>query len=183
MRCIFYSLVLLIGLTDPGGSFAAQKQAQVESICTEGMGELAGFCGIYAGLLAEEQDPRNRCNLLFADAVKLELAADSTVILHLGEVNELISTPGHVIGRLPVNPQKRTVYLISRICSPLSGFNSSSGTCKILHLTGGFSRERDRVHFAGSYTIREERTNNSCRYGLSMDRKLGNNARPDWQSR
>jgi hypothetical protein len=151
-------------------SLRTVAQLQEENACTEGFGVLAGLCGVYAGLLSEEQDRRNRCNLLFADAVRLELVPDSTVILHLGEVNELISTPGHSIGRLPVNPRKPSIDLMNRVCGPLSGVNSSSTSCKVIHLTGTFSRERQGPRFVGDYTIREEGTNNSCRYRLSMDR-------------
>jgi hypothetical protein len=150
-------------------SYSTVAQLQEENRCTEGFGVLAGYCGLYAGLLSEEQDRRNRCNLLFSDAVRLELTPDATVVLHLGEVNEIITTPGHTIGRLPVNPQKNGVDLMSRVCGPLSGVNSSSSTCKVVHLRGDFSMVRNTKHFAGTYTISEEGTNNSCRYGLSMD--------------
>lgn len=154
-------------------SYSSVAQLQEENVCTEGFGVLAGYCGIYAGLLAEEQDRRNRCNLLFSDAVRLELNSDSTVVLHLGEVNALITTPAHSIGRLPVNPQKSSVDLMSRVCGPLSGVNSSSDSCKVLHLRGNFSTVRESKRFTGTYTISEEGTNNICRYSLSMDREEG----------
>jgi hypothetical protein len=151
-------------------SYRSVAQLQEENRCTEGFGVLAGYCGIYAGILAEEQDRRNKCNLLFSDAVRFELTEDSTIVLHLGEVNEIISTPGHAIGRLPVDPQKNSVDIMGRVCGALSGVNSSSTTCKVMHLRGDFSTIRDIRHFTGTYTIREEGTNNSCRYSLSMDR-------------
>lgn len=152
-------------------SYQSVAQLQEENRCGEGFGVLGGYCGTYAGLLAEEQDRRNRCNLLFSDAVRFELAPDSTVILHLGEEeNDFISTPGHSIGRIPYNPQKTSIDVMSRVCGPLSGVNSSSSSCKILHLTGDFSTRRNIRHFKGTYTISEEGTNNVCRYGLSMDR-------------
>lgn len=139
--------------------------------CVKGFGVLANYCGIYNGIISESQDRRNRCNLLFADAVRLELKKDSTVILHLGEVNEFINSPGHSIGKIPTDPQKNNIDVMSRVCGPLSGVNSSSGSCKIIHLTGTFSINRDFRHFEGKYEITEENTNNSCTYTLSMDRQ------------
>src|SRR5690606_33449031 len=68
-------------------------QLEEESDCREGFGELTSYCGIYAGILAEQSDRRNRCNLLFADRVRFELTTEGMVYLHLGEVNELINTP------------------------------------------------------------------------------------------
>lgn len=144
-------------------------QLQEESRCIEGFGVLAGYCGVYAGTLTEQRDRRNRCNLLFADAVRFELDNDGMAFLHLGEVNELITTPGHSIGRIPVNPQKNSIDLMGRYCGPLAGVNSSSESCKIMHLKGDFSTIRDNRHFSGTYQISEEGTNNVCVYGLSMD--------------
>lgn len=146
-------------------------QLQEETSCSEGFGALSGYCGIYAGLLAEDRDSRNRCNLLFADAVRLELSDSGMIYLHLGEVNELINTPGHSIGRIPVNPENRSIDLMTRVCGPLSGVNSSSESCKRIHLTGDFSMEGNDRQFEGSYTISEEGTNMSCLYTLSMNRQ------------
>lgn len=151
-------------------SLQTVAQLQEENSCIEGFGVLAGYCGLYKGVLAEEQDRRNRCNLLFADAVRFELGPDSSVILHLGEVSDLITTPGHAIGRLPLNPQKSGIDLMTRVCGQVSGVNSSNTTCKILHMTGNFSKKNDIAHFEGKYKITEEGTNNSCLYSLSMDK-------------
>lgn len=145
-------------------------QLQEENACADGFGALSGFCGIYAGLLAEESDRRNRCNLLFADAARLELTEAGMVYLHLGEVNEIINTPGHAIGRIPVNPENTSIDLLTRVCGPLSGVNSSSTTCKRMHLLGDFDIEGNDREFTGTYTISEEDSNMECRYSLSMDR-------------
>ncbi len=145
-------------------------QLQEENPCSNNFGSLTGFCGIYAGLLAEESDSRNRCNLLFADAARLELTEEGMVYLHLGEVNELIRTPGHAIGRIPVNPDDTSIDLLTRVCGPLSGVNSSSTSCKRMHLQGDFSIERNEREFTGTYTISEEGTNMDCSYSMSMDR-------------
>lgn len=150
--------------------YRSVAQLQEENRCSEGFGVLAGYCGVYAGLLSEEQDRRNRCNLLFSDAVRFELSSDGTMILHLGEENEYVTSPGHSIGRIPFNPQKNSVDVMSRVCGPLIGVNSSSTSCKVIHLSGDFSTRKSIRHFSGTYTISEENTNNNCRYGLSMDR-------------
>lgn len=147
-----------------------RPQLQEERPCVEGFGRLEGFCGVYSGILTEEQDRRNRCNLLFSDAVRFELDETGTVILHLGEVNEFIASPSHLIGRLPFNPQKSSIDIMSRFCGSLTGINSSSTSCKILHLQGDFSSKLQTKHFSGSYNIREEGTNLFCRYSISMDR-------------
>lgn len=150
-------------------SMVAQKQ---EENCIEGFGLLAGYCGLYAGMIAEESDLRNSCNLLFADAARLELTTDSTLVLHLGEPNELVEPASHNIGRLPANPQKDSIDVLSRVCGPMVGVKSDSTHCKVLHLTGRFFVQRGAKHFTGTYTISEEGSNKSCRYGLSMDKQF-----------
>lgn len=144
-------------------------QSQEEQNCRENFGALSGFCGVYVGTISEDRDKRNKCNLLFADAVRLEVREDATVLLHLGDVNPIVNTEGHTIGRLPVNPEKRVIDLMSRTCGQLTGVNSSTDNCKRLHLNGEFSLQGERKHFQGSYTISEENTNNICLYSLSMD--------------
>lgn len=150
-------------------NLVAQKQ---EENCGESFGTLAGYCGIYSGILSEEMDRRNKCNLLFADAARFELRPDSTVILHLGEPNDLVQEVSHSIGRIPVNPQKDSIDILGRVCSGLVGFNSSSDTCKILHLSGRFSTVGDNRRFTGTYEITEEGKNISCRYGISMEKQV-----------
>lgn len=145
----------------------AQRQESNE--CLEGFGELAGFCGVYSGMLTEDQDRRNKCNLLFADAVRLELRSDSSIVLHLGEAGTMVEEPVHEIGRLPSNPRTNMIDVMSRSCRPLPGFNAPGDSCKLLNLRGEFSIRGPNRHFRGNYTIKEEGTNNTCAYGLSMD--------------
>lgn len=144
-------------------------QKQEERPCQEGFGALEGYCGIYEGLISEYRDRRNKCNLLFASAVRLELTEDQTLVLHLGEVNGVVNAPYHVIGRLPSYPESRSIDVMSRSCRPLQGVNAPGDACKQLNLTGTFSQEGANKHFSGSYTIKEEGTNNLCQYTLSMD--------------
>ncbi len=148
-------------------NMVAQKQE--DTSCQDGFGALANYCGTYEGLVSEFQDKRNKCNLLFASVVRLELTQDQTLILHLGETNELVNIPYHVIGRLPSNPQSTAVDVMSRSCRPLQGVNVPGDSCKQSNLTGTFSIEGNRRHFSGAYSIKEEGTNNFCQYTLSMD--------------
>jgi hypothetical protein len=146
-------------------------QLQEEDECSKGFGELSGHCGVYAGLVSEEEDRRNICNLLFAQAVRLELTLEGTLYLHLGEVNELVSGPGHLIGRIPFNPQKKSLDVMSRICEQMIGVKSSTDSCKIVHLKGVFSTELENKIFKGTYRISEEGTNNHCLYKLSLEKR------------
>lgn len=144
-------------------------QKQEEKPCQEGFGVLSGYCGVYEGVISEYQDKRNKCNLLFSSAARLELTQDQTLILHLAEVSDLVTIPSHIIGRLPADTQSQSIDVMSRSCRPLEGVNVRGDACKQLNLTGTFSIEGANRHFAGSYTIKEEGTNNICQYTLSMD--------------
>jgi hypothetical protein len=149
----------------------SEIQLQEEDECSRGFGELSGLCGVYAGLVSEEEDRRNICNLLFADPVRLELTIEGTLFLHFGEVNEIISSPGHLIGRIPFNPQKKSIDVMNRICEQMIGVKSSTDICKIVHLKGVFSTELGNRIFKGSYRITEEGTNNTCLYKLSLEKR------------
>lgn len=144
----------------------AQKQ---EEECREGFGALAGFCGIYEGLIAENVDRQNKCNLLFADAVKLELDPAANLTLYLGPVEEIFTTPGHLIGRIPSNHASNRIDVMSRSCRNLPGVDSKNDFCKRLNLLGRFTVVGNRKHFNGTYTIYDEGTKNTCTYTLSMD--------------
>jgi hypothetical protein len=140
-----------------------------EEQCREGFGALAGFCGIYEGLISESVDRQNKCNLLFADSVKLELDPNAQLTLYLGEVEEVFDTPGHLIGRLTMNPGTTRIDIMSRSCRNLPGVDSRNDYCKRLNLTGEFSSIGNNKHFKGEYTIFDEGTKNTCIYSLSMD--------------
>lgn len=144
-------------------------QRQEESNCQEGFGSLAGYCGIYSGVIAEESDGRNRCNLLFTDAIRLQLDTTGQVILHFGEVNQITAEPFHQIGRTPYDPNRTTVDVLSRQCRALVGTTFPTDDCKLLNLSGTFSIERTKRHFTGTYTIRDEKSLDSCSYSLSLD--------------
>lgn len=144
----------------------AQRQ---EEECREGFGALAGYCGIYEGLIAENVDRQNKCNLLFADAVRLEFDAAANLTLYMGQVEQIFTTPGHLIGRVPSKPGTNRIDVMSRSCRNLPGIESKNEYCKRLNLVGQFTMIGQRRHFAGTYTIFDEGTKNTCSYTLSMD--------------
>lgn len=144
----------------------AQRQ---EEECREGFGALSGFCGIYEGLIAENVDRQNKCNLLFADAVRLELDPAANLTLYMGQVEEIFTTPGHLIGRVPSNHGSNRIDVMSRACRNLPGIESKNDFCKRLNLVGQFTVTGNRKHFSGTYTIFDEGTKNTCSYTLSMD--------------
>jgi hypothetical protein len=148
-------------------TMVAQKQ---EEECQENFGALRGFCGVYGGLITEMVDRQNRCHLLMADAVRLELRPDAMLRLYLGEVDDNLETPYHEIGRLPANPESRTIDVMSRVCHSLQGIESKSDDCKRLNLSGDFTSMGEATQFRGTYTIYDEGTKNTCRYRLSLDR-------------
>lgn len=144
----------------------AQRQ---EEECREGFGALSGFCGIYEGLIAENVDRQNKCNLLFADAVRLELDPAANLTLYMGRVEEIFTTPGHLIGRVPSNHGSNRIDVMSRSCRNLPGIESKNDFCKRLNLVGQFTMVGNRKHFRGIYTVFDEGTKNTCSYTLSMD--------------
>lgn len=152
-------------------ALAGSMQAQEARPCFEGFGELNGFCGNYAGLITEESDNIKKCNLENADAIRLELDDRANVLIHLGLSSEVVVTPTHIVGRIPSDPKSSTIDVMSRSCRPIPGVNFAGDNCKRLNLKGQFTLEnKSRRHFKGTYTITDERTNNFCRYSISMDR-------------
>lgn len=155
-----------------GGEARMLAQRQEAEPCQEGFGNLAGYCGAYTGMLSEEMDTRNKCNLLAFNNSRLILDENAELGLVLGEPSEIIDTPVHRIGRLFRNPASMSVDLLSRACRSLPGTSFPSDDCKRLGLTGTFTTANKTRHFTGQYTITNERTNESCRYSLSMDQEL-----------
>lgn len=157
----------LTGMTQ---TVLAQKQE--EANCQEGFGTLAGFCGIFAGMLTEDADTQNKCNLLAYNNARLILESTGEMNLSLGEVNSVVQNPSHRLGRISYDPQSTNVDLLTRICRPLPGTTFGGDDCKRLNLIGYFSITNKGKRFAGSYLIIDEKTNQSCRYTLSMDQEI-----------
>ncbi len=146
----------------------AQKQEEA-ALCREGFGSLQGYCGEYEGTITEEVDREDQCNLLFAEAVRLELDFSGELNLFLGLRTGVVTIPYHQIGRIPANPESTSIDVLGRTCAPLSGTSFANDNCKRLHLIGRFSMRNENRHFTGVYSITDELTNNVCRYSLSMN--------------
>jgi len=144
-------------------------QRQEAKGCSEGFGALAGYCGEYRGLMTEAGDLNKRCTLTDYSNFRLVIDGYAEVGLVLGESNALINPPVHVIGRLMANTSSSRVDLLSRQCRPLVGTTFPGDNCKRLNLVGTFSGSETTKHFAGSYTISDEKLNQFCTYSLSVD--------------
>lgn len=140
--------------------------------CAERMGELTGFCGSYEGLIAEEVDATDSCNLLLADDFGLELDSERNLRLYLSSSDPLLNPPTHMLRRLPPNP-KQGIDVTIRSCGTLAAvsFSKKAMSCITLNLIGSFSIYRGNKVFVGTYTIADEKTKNFCRYGLSLVEK------------
>ena len=149
-----------------GQNTVAQRQ---EEQCQEEFGELAGFCGVYEGIISEEFDPANDCNLMSRPAISLELNSEGTFLLHLDRLSEIVQTPFHTIGRIRANPESTLVDVLSRTCRPLEGISYPGDNCKRLNLRGSFTSEGDNRSFEGTYTIVDEQTDRRCRYRLALE--------------
>jgi hypothetical protein len=147
-------------------------QRQEASGCQEGFGVLAGFCGMYSGMLTEEMDANKKCDLLAFSNSRLILDENAEMGLALGELSEIVNPPIHRIGRIFTDPESMRVDLTSRSCRPLMGTTFNGDDCKRMNLVGEFSFEKNVKHFLGYYSIINEKTNELCRYRLSMDQTL-----------
>jgi hypothetical protein len=148
------------------GNYLVQNQ---QASCSEGMGNLEGFCGLYSGMVSEDADKNNKCDLTGSDMLNLELSEDGSLALLFGPGSEVIVQPRHEIGRLPSNPSTNSIDVLSRHCRNLERIKFPSDNCKRVHLSGAFVIERNRKHFKGTYSITDEKANQSCKYGLSLD--------------
>jgi hypothetical protein len=149
-----------------GLSTVAQRQ---EEPCEEEFGALAGFCGIYEGVISEEFDPADDCDLMTRPAIRLELNPEGSFLLHLDRLSEIVETPYHAIGRIRANPESTLVDVLSRTCRSLEGIDYPGDNCKRLNLRGSFTSEGDDRSFEGTYTIVDELTDRRCRYRLSVE--------------
>jgi hypothetical protein len=157
----------LTGMTQ---TVLAQKQE--EANCQEGFGDLAGFCGVFSGMLTEDADVQNKCNLLSYNNARIILNEQGEIILSLGEVNNVVETPSHKLGRIPANPESTNVDILTRTCRPLTGTSFRGDNCKRLNLIGYFSITNRGKRFSGSYILTDEKTNQTCRYTLSMTQEI-----------
>lgn len=163
------SAIIEANLTGMTNVQIAQRQ---EEKCHDGFGALAGYCGVYSGMLVEEADSRNKCSLLNFNNSRFVLDENAEVGLSLGEISGIVNPPIHRIGRVFTDTDSTSVDLLSRNCKSLPGTNFNGDDCKRLHIHGVFSSTSKVKHFMGKYTITDEKTNEFCRYGLSMDQAI-----------
>jgi hypothetical protein len=145
-------------------------QAQEARPCEEGFGELSNYCGLYEGMITEEVDPADRCDLVSTSPPRLELTEDGSLLLHIGPVTNLVDTPTHPIGRISYNPENSAIDVMDRECRPLIGVAFPGDNCKRLNLVGTFLTDDDQRRFTGVYSITDEATDLRCSYRLSFNK-------------
>ncbi|HXH29367.1 MAG TPA: hypothetical protein VNJ01_01020 [Bacteriovoracaceae bacterium] len=143
-------------------------QRQQEEGCQEGFGAVAGFCGVYEGMISENVDKSRKCTLNDGMNPSLQLDPEGNFILHAGPVSELVDSPIHRIGRLQTKPGSARVDVLSRECRPLAGIGFAGDNCKRINLIGRFTENNTRKRFVGTYSIVDEKTNASCSYQLTL---------------
>ena len=163
------SAIIEANLTGMNDIQVAQRQ---EEKCHVGFGALSGYCGVYSGMLVEELDPKNKCNLLSFNTYRFVLDENAEIGLSLGEMSAIVNPPIHRIGRVFTDIDSTSIDLLSRNCKPLAGISFAGEDCKRLHLFGVFSSTLKVKQFVGKYSITDEKTNESCRYSISMDQEL-----------
>jgi hypothetical protein len=148
----------------------SEAQAQEERPCSEGFGQMSGYCGRYGGMLTEEFDSGRVCDFLSRKDIRLEVDNEANVIFHTERPQERFASQDHLIGRIPSDTSSRTVDLMSRHCRPLPGTNFPGDDCKRINLIGTFTNRNGNPHFTGTYSIIDEKNDRSCRYSMTMDR-------------
>ncbi len=160
----------------PANLIITEPQAQESSNvpCREGFGGLAGFCGSYQGMVVEEQDTSNRCQLTdIGTPPRLFLNELGELGIRVAPVSVSTPNPIHILGRIPLNNDRSSVDLIARVCRPLDGTSFKDDDCKRINVTGDFSTNKTQTaHFFGTYSIVDEKTNERCQYRLSLDRTI-----------
>ncbi len=145
-------------------------QAQEAQPCSEGFGELAGYCGQYGGMISEEFDSNKMCDFVTIKDVHLEMDNEANIIFHTVGPGDRRATEDHLIGRIPSGSSSRSVDIMSRHCRPLPGTNFPGDDCKRINLIGTFASRNGNPHFTGTYSIIDEKSDRSCRYSMTMDR-------------
>ena len=145
-------------------------QAQEAAPCSEGFGQLAGYCGQYGGMVSEEFDSSKMCDFVTTKDVRLEVDNNANIILHTETPLDRNSSEDHLIGRIPSDTNSRSVDVMSRHCRPLPGTNFPGDDCKRINLIGTFTNRNGNPHFTGTYSIIDEKNDRSCRYSMTMDR-------------
>ena len=145
-------------------------EAQEVRPCTEGFGQIAGFCGRYGGMVTEEYDSGKLCDFLSTKNLRLEVDNQANVIFHTDQPDDRHSSQDHLMGRIPSDFPSRSVDIMSRHCRPLPGTNFPGDDCKRINLIGTFTTRDGNPHFIGTYSIIDEKNDRSCRYSMTFDR-------------
>lgn len=151
----------------PKGEAAQAQQARP---CTDGFGEMEGYCGRYGGMISEEFDSGRLCDFLTTKNLRLEVDNEANVIFHTDQPDDRHVSQDHLIGRIPSDTPSRSVDIMSRHCRPLPGTNFPGDDCKRINLIGTFMTRNGNPHFIGTYSIIDEKSDRSCRYSMTFDR-------------
>lgn len=146
------------------------KQAQEARPCSEGFGEMAGYCGRYGGMVSELQDAGRMCDFMSSKDLRLEVDNEANIIFHTSQPDDRHVTQDHLVGRIPSETPTRSVDIMSRHCRPLPGTTFPGDDCKRINLVGTFTSQNGTPHFSGTYTIIDEKNDKSCRYSMTLDR-------------
>jgi hypothetical protein len=138
--------------------------------CITGFGALSGFCGLYAGTIAETRDVNNRCSLLGPGATRVELATNLEMRIYFNFQDTLVDIPVHSLGALPASPTSSNVNLRQRTCNAIYGTAFPAQNCKVKNLVGSFLQIGDVHNFTGTYTIIDEVTGQNCNYTMNLNR-------------
>lgn len=145
-------------------------QAQEARPCTDGFGEMSGYCGRYGGMVSEEYDSARLCDFMSSKDLRLEVDNEANIIFHTSQPEDKHVTQDHLIGRIPSETPTRSVDIMSRHCRPLPGTTFPGDDCKRINLIGTFTNRNGTPHFTGTYTIIDEKNDKSCRYSMTLDR-------------
>ncbi len=146
-------------------------QAQESTHCSTGFGALTGFCGLYAGNVAEAMDTGNNCNLIGSGGTRLELATNGELTLYFEYRGTLRVIPRHNFGSLLGTLMSQNLNTTVRHCGSLPDTTMNSVGCQTLHLVGSFQEFGGIKNFTGTYDIRDEVTGNRCSYSLNLGRE------------
>jgi hypothetical protein len=147
-------------------------QGPNQNQCTIGFGAISGYCGLYTGTWIENFDSTDRCNLLTAGGLRMELAANTAFTIYMGYIDTTANIPFHALGTFVTAPLSTSISQRRRVCEPLSGTTFTPTTCKTLSLSGIFFEQAGDRAFNGTYSIYDESTGESCSYNLDLRREV-----------
>lgn len=145
-------------------------QAEEERPCSDGFGEMAGYCGKYGGMISELKDDNKLCDFMGSKDLRVEVDNEANIIFHTAQPDDRHMSQDHLVGRIPSSTPTRSVDIMSRHCRPLPGTTFPGDDCKTVNLVGTFTNQSGTPHFTGTYTITDEKNDRSCQYSMTLDR-------------